>query len=547
MILGTRGSSLAMAQARMVMEALARACPELKVELRKVRTTGDEVRDRPLRSLGGIGAFTKELDKFILKGEIDAAVNSLKDMPVALTPGTVIAAVLPRGPVEDVLVSEEPLEKLPPGAVVGTSSVRRAAVLRRLRPDLTVKDLRGNVTTRLRKLREGEYDAIVLAKAGLERLDLKVRCHALDPKVFVPSAGQGAIAVVCAEGCGFLDQLRRIDHFPTRIEVEAERRVLGLLGGGCYLPIGVLARLTERGMSIRAQMMDEEGGRLVSSEADLEPGDEQGLESFAQELLRRFQESARDTCAQTGEVFLVGAGPGDPGLLTLKGLEALRRAEVVVHDALIGEALLNEAPKEAEVIDVGKRGCGHKAEQAEINELLVKKAREGKKVVRLKGGDPFLFGRGGEEAEALRRAGLRVHLIPGVTSAIAAPAMAGIPVTHRKMASHVTFVTGHESAEKEEESIDWGALAQVGKAGGTLVILMGMSNLRKNMQRLIEAGMDRRTPVAVVEKGSLPGQRTAVATLGNVAEVCESLGMGAPAVIVVGEVARMREVLGDLA
>ena len=141
---------------------------------------------------------------------------------------------------------------------------------------------------------------------------------------------------------------------------------------------------------------------------------------------------------------------------------------------------------------------------------------------------------------------MRVHVVPGVTSALAAPTLAGMPVTQRRVASHVTFVTGHESADKTEESIDWQALAQVGRSGGTLVILMGMAMLERNMRRLMDGGMDRRTPVAVVERGSLPDQRTAVGTLGNIADVCRSLGIGSPAVIVVGEVVRLREELGDL-
>lgn len=544
MRLGTRASNLAVAQAEMVVRGLSLSSPHIEVEVVRVRTTGDEVRDRPLRSLGGAGAFTKELDRMILDGRIDAAVNSLKDMPVDLTPGTAIAAVLPRGPVEDVLVSDAPLADLPAGSVVGTSSVRRAAMVRRARPDLRVRDLRGNVPTRLKKLREGQYDAIVLARAGLERLGLDAASHALDPEEFVPSAGQGAVAVVCAEGSPFLEALRGLDHPPSRAEVEAERKVLAILGGGCYVPIGVRARREGEALRITANIMDEDGGRCARSSA-LVDGDE-GLERFARGLLAQHEAAPRGDAGVKGEVYLVGAGPGDPGLITLKGLEALRQAEVVVHDALIGTELLAHASPGAEVIDVGKRGASHKAEQEDINRLLVGKATEGRRVVRLKGGDPFMFGRGGEEAEALRLAGVKVHVVPGVTSALAAPSLAGIPVTHRRVASHVTFVTGHEGAGKAEEAIDWHALAQLGRAGGTLVILMGMSNLGRNMRRLMDAGMDPRTPVAVVERGSLPGQRATVATLGNIADVCLSLKVGPPAVIVVGQVARLRETLGDL-
>jgi uroporphyrin-III C-methyltransferase len=244
-----------------------------------------------------------------------------------------------------------------------------------------------------------------------------------------------------------------------------------------------------------------------------------------------------------GEVYLVGAGPGDPGLLTVRGLDLIRRADVIVHDSLIGMSLLDEAREDVELVDVGKRGTHHKAEQEEINSILVRKAQEGKLVVRLKGGDPFLFGRGGEEAEELVRSGLKVHVVPGVTSSISVPALAGIPLTHRDHSSMVTILTGHEGAHKDEEHIDWSLLA---KLGGTIVIMMGMSNLDRNMQRLMDGGIDPFTPVAVIEKGSTPEQRMVSADVASIAQRCKSLGIGAPAVVVVGTVATLWKTLGDL-
>ncbi|MBN1109930.1 MAG: uroporphyrinogen-III C-methyltransferase [Methanomassiliicoccales archaeon] len=244
-----------------------------------------------------------------------------------------------------------------------------------------------------------------------------------------------------------------------------------------------------------------------------------------------------------GKVFLVGAGPGDPGLMTLRGMELLRSADAVVYDSLANEALLKEARAGADLIDVGKRGAHHKMEQEDINRLLVQRAREGLTVVRLKGGDPFLFGRGAEEVQELRRAGVEVHVVPGVTSAIAAPELAGVPVTHREHASLVTFVTGNEGQEKEEDTIDWSALA---RTGGTIVILMGMANLERNMRRLMEGGMEPSTSVAVVHRGSSPSQRTVVGRVSDIGELCRREGIGAPSVVVVGSVATLAAVLGDL-
>lgn len=244
-----------------------------------------------------------------------------------------------------------------------------------------------------------------------------------------------------------------------------------------------------------------------------------------------------------GEVFLVGAGPGAPDLITVRGKELICRADVIVHDSLIPMELLSLARDGAEIIDVGKRGGCHKADQEAINDILVEKAKLGNLVVRLKGGDPFLFGRGGEEAEMLINEGIRVHLVPGVTSAISVPGLAGIPVTHRDHSSSVIFVTGHEGVHKGRDVIDWSSLANF---GGTIVILMGMSNLRSNMDNLIEGGMDPSTTVAVIEKGSTIDQKVIMGALDNIAELCEKEGALAPSIILVGSVASMREWLGDL-
>ncbi len=244
-----------------------------------------------------------------------------------------------------------------------------------------------------------------------------------------------------------------------------------------------------------------------------------------------------------GEVYLVGAGPGDIGLITMRGMELVGTADVIVYDQLANAELLDHARPEAKLIDVGKQGGHHKVTQEGINRIMVEEAMRGRTVVRLKGGDPFMFGRGGEEAEELRSAGVTVHVVPGVTSAIAAPAMAGIPVTHRDFAPLVTFVTGHERDDRPDERINWEALANT---GGTIVILMGMANLARNMSRLVEGGMDPSTPVAVVHRGSTPSQRVVLSSLGEVAEECRRQGVGSPAVVVIGGVASLSDVLGDL-
>ncbi len=231
-------------------------------------------------------------------------------------------------------------------------------------------------------------------------------------------------------------------------------------------------------------------------------------------------------------VALVGAGPGDPGLLTRRGAELLASADVVVFDRLASPALLDLASPAAERIDVGKAPGAAEKTQDEINALLVEHGLTGKRVVRLKGGDPFVFGRGGEEAEALTAAGVPFEVVPGVTSAVAAPAYAGIPVTHRGLSTHVTVVTGHEDPTKGRTDVDWAALAA---AGGTLVILMGAGRVTEIARRLIEGGLAPDTPVAAVRNGTRPDQHTVRATLATIGDV----DVRPPSAIVVGAVAAL--------
>ena len=243
-------------------------------------------------------------------------------------------------------------------------------------------------------------------------------------------------------------------------------------------------------------------------------------------------------------MILVGAGPGDPDLITLRGVAALRRADVVVHDSLAAPALLDYAPAAAERIDVGKRG--HDAptrEQSDINALLVERARAGAVVVRLKGGDPFVFGRGGEEVSACRAAGVPVDVIPGVSSAVAAAGAAGIPLTDRRHAASVAVVTGHRDKERPWTTVDWERLA---RGADTVVILMGMRNLEKIVSELIAHGRAGTTPSAVVMEGATPRQKVVVAPLEELPGAVRRAGLRAPAAIVVGDVVRLREDLGDL-
>ncbi|MFB6080049.1 MAG: uroporphyrinogen-III C-methyltransferase [Haloferacaceae archaeon] len=270
--------------------------------------------------------------------------------------------------------------------------------------------------------------------------------------------------------------------------------------------------------------MGEEGGTGTGTGTGADAGDESG--------------TGRDVPDRDpGTVYLVGAGPGDPDLMTVRARRLLDEADVVLHDALPGPEIIDLIPDERRE-DVGKRAGGERTPQAEINRRMIDLARAGKTVVRLKGGDPFVFGRGGEEMERLASEGVPVEVVPGLTSAVAGPGAAGVPLTHRDHASSVSVVTGNEDPAKEESAVDWGALAAT---GGTVVVLMGVGTLPEWTAALREAGMDPETPVALIERATWPGMRAVTATLGTAGAVRDREGIEPPAIAVVGEVAATRE------
>jgi uroporphyrin-III C-methyltransferase len=252
-----------------------------------------------------------------------------------------------------------------------------------------------------------------------------------------------------------------------------------------------------------------------------------------------------------GTVYVVGAGPGDPDLMTVKARRLLDAADVVLHDALVGDGVVETLPDDAEVVDVGKSPGGEGTPQEAINERLVRESRRGRTVVRLKGGDPTVFGRGGEEAEHLAARGVPFEFVPGVTSAVAGPESAGIPLTHRAHASALAVVTGHEDPTKDESALDWSALGAIVDAGGTLVVLMGVGRLPDNVAALRDAGVDADTPAAMVERATLAEEFAVTGTLGTIAERARETGVEPPAVTVVGDVVdvgeRVRTALGGAA
>ncbi len=534
--IGSRKSRLALVQTDMVKRKIEEAFPDVRVEVVEMSTKGDELLDRSLTSFGGKGVFTKELEEALLDGRIDLAVHSAKDMPMEFPSGLGIGAVLSRGPAEDVLVTCDGtgLCDLKPGSVVGTSSLRRELQIKKANPLVRIRMIRGNVLTRLRKLSEGQYDAIVLAAAGLERLELsgsrEYHYEYLDRSVCLPAAGQAILAVESREG-HLKEVLEAVHDREAAVSLYAERACLAAIGGSCNAPAAAYSWL--EGDMLHMEALFASDGRYMKKVSGSRAT---GLQTEQAEALGR--ELAARLCQ--GKVWLVGAGPGDRNLVTQRCLSCIREADVIVYDSLATDALLNEAGRDAELIYAGKRASSHHLKQEETNALLIQMAKEGKQVVRLKGGDPFIFGRGGEEARELLEAGIEYEIVPGVSSCYGAPAYAGIPVTHRDHASSFHVITGHEGSHKEKQVLDYATLA---KEEGTLVFLMGLKNLPNITASLIANGKNPDTPAAVIQEGTTSRQRVAAGTLRDIVQIAESAGIRTPAVTVVGDVVSLREEL----
>lgn len=551
MKIGTRKSRLAMVQTEMAAEAIKKVFPSIEIEIAGFETKGDLHLDKSLSAFGSKGAFTKELEGAMMDGRIDLAVHSAKDLPVELPEGLTVGAVLKRGDSRDVWVSLRKefseIEACRGKVIVGTGSLRRALQIRQMCNGVEIRDIRGNVPTRLKKLSEELFDGIILAAAGLKRLGyLSDACdetgcfeaeeqtffyEILSKEQFLPAAGQGIIALETRQkDCE--DCMQAIHDEDTWQMFLTERSFLRAIGGGCNEAAAVDVRMDGQKVSVRARYA---GDGLHMKEKTVT-----GTRCGNIEEDRKLAVSLGEQIAarlQSGKVYLIGAGPGDTGLITMKGIEALKEADVVVYDHLASASLLNETKDAAEWIDAGKFAGNHRMKQSEIEQLLIEKAMAGHVVARLKGGDPFIFGRGGEEALALTAAGIEYEVIPGVSSVYSAPAYAGIPITHRGKASSFHVITGHEDPTKENSSLDYEILA---REEGTLVFLMGLSKLHQISERLIANGKDAHTPAAVIASGTTARQRCVTGELGRIAAISEKADIQPPAILVVGDVVNLK-------
>ncbi|NLM05374.1 MAG: hydroxymethylbilane synthase [Tissierellia bacterium] len=531
--IGTRASDLALTQANYIKEKLESFDPNIEVEICEVITEGDCKQNVSLAKIGGKGLFVEALEEKLASGILDMAVHSLKDVPAASSPDFPLIAYSEREDPRDVLIVKEGLEESEI-KLIGTSSPRRQAALKSLFPKAVCKPLRGNVPKRLKKLEEENYDAIVLAKAGLDRLGLKPK----NSRVFtidemVPAAGQASLGIQVHKD---IEQEKRslIERVFFNDEIfyvgEVERSFIRELEGSCTTAAGAYVAPVDGGCFEGWFFYEKEGGPVQAYTI----GTREEVHDFALKMGRAWRKSIN------GHVDLVGAGPGDPKHLTLAGFDALQRAEVILIDALVSPEISDFFPEDAEVIFVGKRSGKHYMKQEETTGLLLKKLAEGKRVVRLKGGDSYVFGRGGEEALAVAKAGFSFEVIPGITSAIAAPMFAGIPVTHRGLARSCTFITARRFGEGAEEA-DYKLWASL--LPNTLVFMMSTSLRVEIAERLIAAGAPPDTPCATIFQGTYPSQKSWSGSLEELVKGGDKNIVQTPGMLVVGEVASLAEKL----
>ena len=525
--IGTRGSLLALRQSEIVRQRLTELNIESNVTV--YSTTGDQDQTSAVSELGAVNPFADSIELALQNGEIDLAVHSYKDLDSKNAPaGLRIAAVLERTDPREVLVTRDrcTLAELPRGAVIGTSCLRRAAQIKRLLPDISTRNIRGAVDNRLQQVADGKFDGVVLAAAGLLRLGLKHKvAQTFRFKDALPAAAQAALVVQTRAGDAITNEpLSRLEHFASRVATDLERHVDRLVTRWPGRTVAVLARFD--GLAKICYRVFDVDGNLID-EAKLS---DINVDRLKLRLTRRIDRRCK---VKPGQVWLVGAGPGDAGLISVAGLNRLRAAEVVVHDRLISPVLLTEIPDDAVVIDAGKYPLRHKLHQDAICDAMVQYALQGKQVVRLKGGDPFVFGRGYEELEFCRKNRIRCQVIPGISSALAAPAAAGIAVTERSVAASVTIFAGESGATYPASNVEFKGYL----SADTLVMLMGRRQLSNVAEGLRRFGRSADTPVACVENATMPTQRVVTGTLANIADRAEQKKLLAPMVTIVGDVA----------
>ena len=536
-IIGTRGSQLALVQANYVKDRLSKAYPQNTYTLEIIKTKGDIVKDKALSEIGGKGVFVKEIERRLLDKKIDLAVHSLKDVPIMQPEGLCLAKFWAKESSRDVLVIKNGI--MPPNPIIGTGSMRRTRQLQELYPGCVCKNIRGNIDTRIRKLYEEDYDAIILAEAGINRLNKQsVISQYLSYDEIIPSPGQGTLAIeLRSDNYELLRQINSLSDDMTDILVNLERDFLKITGGDCNTPLGAVATYENEDKGRAGKYVFRTMYLTASNEYEITVVESKQPQNIIMETVRRLNKKLGH------KVYLVGAGPGEENLITVKGMKLLQQADCIVYDYLSNERLLRYAKEDCEFVCVGKRAGSHSAKQEDINKLLVSKAMKYKTVVRLKGGDPYIFGRGGEEGLYLKDYSINFEVVPAVSSSVAALTYSGVPITHRGItkAFHVITAT---SKENDLKHIDFKYIAEHNE---TFVILMGLGKLKQIIEELCKVNIDTSRKVMVVSNATLPNQKVVDGTIKTIVSDVKSKNIQAPAVIVIGEVVGLRDKLDFIA
>lgn len=534
--IGTRGSKLALTQTNWVKEKLEKAYPMDTFEIVIIQTTGDRIQHVALDKIQDKGLFVKEIEQKILNGTIDFAVHSMKDMPSILPVGLCFASAWESEDARDALILHhgEKWEDVKEGACIATGSKRRILQLKKLNKTLQCCGIRGNIDTRIRKMEEQNLDGLVLAAAGLHRLSLSSKiAHYFSYEEIVPATAQGILAIECRkDNIELLQKLNALSDPNTMIRMEMERAFQKAMEGSCHVPIGAHCEIQGKDIIFHCVYGPEDAQDVYQLHM-------KGTIDTRYQVLQEAILKMKSYWKQLGKVYLVGGGPGSLDLLTIKGKRLLQEADCIIYDRLLEDDMLTLAKSDCELIYVGKQACNHTMSQEEICRLLVDKATQYQHVVRLKGGDAYVFGRGGEEGIYLKKCGISFEVVPGVTSAIAGLAYAGIPITHRGIARGFHVLTAQDK-DGSLDHIDFTALAS---SNDTCVFLMGLSKLSVIVSGFLQAKKDKHTPIAIISHATWSTQQSIYGTLETILDQFQKRPLPSPAMIVIGEVVTLHNTL----
>lgn len=527
--IGSRASKLALIQAELVKEILQEE--GLDVKIIKISTKGDRIRDRKIDQINSKGVFVKEIEEALLEKKIDIAVHSLKDMPSNIDEKLIFVPALKAEDPRDVFVGKDIFKQMDDlnNALVGTGSNRRICQGRNYFSNIKFRLIRGNVETRIGKIEKENLDGVILAKAGLIRagLDKKINFD-LDPRIFTPSPCQGILGIeIRKEDEDLFEIFKKHSDKNSQIRMEAERAFQKELGADCSTPMGIFTEIENDKITLTGSFAFNKNSKMIYEKVSGKISDRVDLgKNLAKKLKKKSYK----------KIILAGAGIGSVDNITVAVKKALDNSDAIIYDRLLNQEIL-EPYKNKDLYYVGKSMGDHILSQDEINQLMVDLAKSGKKVVRLKGGDPYVFGRGSEEALFIKENGLEFETLSGLTSGIVCLNTAGIAPSHRNMATSISFITGHRSKNKNED------FKKYAKLPGSLVFYMGLKNLPNIIKDLIDGGMKKDKKIAIISNGSSPKQKVYTSTVENVLEEIDLEKIKRPAIIVISDTIGLREYL----